>query len=104
SRTRRAARVLEEERRDLLDVAHLLVHLADVAAPGPGGLLEELAAADVHRHVAVLGEQEAGRGRVDRVHHWLLLSCRHSVGLDAARGGEVRASSRPPPPDTRAGA
>ena len=90
-RARRAVRVLQEERRDLLDVAHLLVHLADVAAAGAVGLLEELEAADVHRHVAVLGEEEAGRGRVDQVHHWLLLR----VGLDAVRGGEVRASSRP---------
>ena len=69
-RTRGAVRVLEEERGDLLDVAHLLVHLADVVAAGALGLLEELQPADVHRHVAVLGEQEARRSRVDRVDHW----------------------------------
>ena len=62
----RAVRVLEEQRRDLVDVAHLLVHLAGVAAPGALGLLEQLQPADVHRHAAVLGEQERrGRG-IDR--------------------------------------
>ena len=54
----RAVRMLEEQRRDLLDVPHLLEHLADVVAAGALGLLEQLEPADVHRHAAVLGEQE----------------------------------------------
>ena len=41
-------------------------HLAAVGAAGALGLLEELEPADVHRHAAVLGEQERRCGRVDR--------------------------------------
>ena len=53
-----AGRPLEEQRRDLVDLGHLLVELADVVARGTFGLLEELEPAHVHRHLPVLREQE----------------------------------------------
>ncbi len=84
-RARRAVRVLEEERGDLLDVAHLLVHLADVVAPRTLRLLEQLQAPDVHGHVAVLGEQESGRGGIDRVDH----------GCPPGGSGPILAPARP---------
>jgi hypothetical protein len=61
--------VLEERRRDLIDVAHLLEHLAGVVAARTLRLLEQLQPADVHGHVAVLGEQEADRGGIDGSGH-----------------------------------
>jgi hypothetical protein len=70
---RRAVRVLEEERRYLLDVAHPLEHLAHVVTTRTLRLAEQLQPTDVHRHGAVLGEQERRRGRVDRCDHVVLL-------------------------------
>jgi hypothetical protein len=70
----RAVRVLEEERRDVGGVARLLEELADVAAPGPFGLLVELQAPDVHRHPAVLGHQEPERSRIEQRHHPAILA------------------------------
>ena len=87
----RAVGVLEEQRRDLVDVAHLLVHLADVVAARALGLLEQLQPADVHRHVAVLGEQEPDRRRVDRCDHGVTPSRR---SFDPCAG---RAATRPHP-------
>ncbi len=48
----RPVRPFEEERRDLVDVAHRLVHLPAVVAPGALGPLEQMQAAHVHRHRA----------------------------------------------------
>ena len=64
-----AGRPLEEQRRDLVDLGHLLVDLAHVVARSALGLLEELQATDVHRHLPVLGEQECRRRRVHRNSH-----------------------------------
>ncbi len=89
----RAVGMLEEQRRDLLDVAHLLVHLAHVAAARALRLLEQLEAADVHRHVAVLGEQERGRRRIDRGDHVCAPSRRASDPCRLSRGGHKWNSS-----------
>jgi hypothetical protein len=62
----RPVRPLEEERRDLVDVPHRLVHLAAVAAARPLRLLEELEAADMHGHAAVLDEEERRTRRIDQ--------------------------------------
>ena len=64
-----AVGMLEVERPHLLDVTHRLVHLAGVVAARALRLLEQLQTAHVHRHVAVLGEQERRRGRIDRCGH-----------------------------------
>ena len=53
-----AGRPLEEQRRHLVDLGHLLVDPPGVVAPSTLRLLEQLEAADVHRHLPVLGEQE----------------------------------------------
>ena len=76
-RAQRPARVLEEQRRDLVDRvvgAHRLVHLAHVVATRALRLLEQLQPADVHRLGAVLGEQEADRGRIDGRDHRSILA------------------------------
>ena len=75
----RPVRVLEEQRRDVGGVPRLLEQVADVVAAGALGLLVELEPPDVHRHAAVLGQQEAQSGRIERG--------RHPAILRAARGG-----------------
>ena len=72
----RPVRVLEEQRRDVGGVARLLEQVADVVAAGALGLLVELEPAHVHRHAAVLGQQEAQSGRIERGHHPAILGPR----------------------------
>ena len=107
-----AVRVLEVERPHLLDVTHRLVHLAGVAAARALRLLEQLQTAHVHRHVAVLGEQERRRGRIDRCGHrtpsgrrgWLAILPRGDGRHNPSRRGTRRshpATSSPQPAPTR---
>ena len=97
----RPVRVLEEERRDVVDVAQLLVQVADVVAARALGLAEQLQPPDVHRHPAVLGHQEA-RQRSDRGG----APCRRSLplgdgGQASSRTWHDRAACRPTPLESR---
>ena len=68
-RLERPLGVLQEQRRDLLDVAHLVVEVRGVVPARALRLLEQLQPTHVHGHAAVLGHQEPDCGRVDRVDH-----------------------------------
>ncbi len=69
----RPVRPLEEQWRRVLMGEHLVVHVLEEASARALRLAEQLQTPHVHRLAAVLGEQEAGRGRVHRSEHLLPL-------------------------------
>ena len=62
-------RLAAETDGEIVDYEVRVVDLDDTVVPGAVGPLEDLQGADVHRHVAVLREQERGRRRVEGEHH-----------------------------------
>ncbi len=78
---------LEEQRGYLVALRHRLIDLPRVVAWCPFWLLEELQPTDVHRHLPVLGVQEARGRRVDRNNHVCCLSCGPVLGRLGTQAG-----------------